>query len=523
MHFLSKNNFCFFILILTIALFSIYNNLMAQRTELPEKRSFFSNTYRNADGSLTTKICLAPVNYRDANDQMQPINSEIVPSDNDEYDYEVTRGLYHIYIKNDLISDNPVVFETKDGTNLKMKLTAITYFDVSSKEYHIIENIQASTPTVTKNRMEFSNVFNSIDLRYIYKETRLKEEILMSQAARDNLPDPSIYGINYNNAYIMFLIELDMDSAPEAYANNNRIKKQTYEGYDHIMFRNLHGDVKFFLPIDWAFRDVDRDSLHEDIMLKIKKRTFYSEGKHYLLSGVRLKKLQQMPEGTIVFDPQVELTFQPGSDTGKDSYIYQTYENNYGERTNLLVSKLYRIILEFDLGVIPSTANINSATLSLYNYSTCIDVPLEVSDDLRIHRVTHEWSEGTGNGTNTGDGVTYTTYNGSELWASAGGDYETESLTTLELDANSDKWRKFVGSNFTNCVQKFVDGSYKNYGWIIKWNDLGPCNGAYFYFYSSDHSDDFYRPRLDITYTTGGDVTYYVRDAAGNVIATYKR
>ena len=42
-----------------------------------------------------------------------------------------------------------------------------------------------------------------------------------------------------------------------------------------------------------------------------------------------------------------------------------------------------------------------------------------------------------------------------------------------------------------------------------------------FKFRSSEYTTAGYRPKLTVTYTTDVVTTYYIRDAAGNVIATY--
>lgn len=293
-------------LILSIA---ATNLLYAQRVELKDKRSFFSSTYRTPDDNFTTVISPAPVHYLDRRGEFHPIKRDIVPS-NSEYDFEVVEGFYHAYFKSNLLSEYPVVFESKDGANLKMKLTAIAYLDIVSKNYHVLQNIQSSTPVVSGNKIAFSNVFNNIDLKYYYGDTRLKEEIWLTQAARDNLPNPSNFGINRQNAYLVFITKLDLDGAPMVYADGQKIRDQVFEGDSRINFRNIRGEAKFFLPVDWAFREEDRRSeegLHADRMLKIRKRLIHTPQGHFLLAGVKLQDLQSMPSGTVVFDPQVVL------------------------------------------------------------------------------------------------------------------------------------------------------------------------------------------------------------------------
>ena len=94
------------------------NSLRAQRVELPDRRTLNSRTFRNPDNTLTTELSAGYLHYRDNDGKFQPIDNRIVPSTT-EYDFEVTQGFYHVYFKNDLQSDWPVVSKPETAPTSK--------------------------------------------------------------------------------------------------------------------------------------------------------------------------------------------------------------------------------------------------------------------------------------------------------------------------------------------------------------------------------------------------------------------
>lgn len=523
---------------LLIAITTSFNVLNAQqRTELPEERTLFSRTFRNADNSFTAEISAAPMNYVDSDGKFQPINRDIVPSDT-EFDFEVTRGLYHAYFKSDLQSDYPVVFESKDGANLRMKLTAMAYLDINSKNYSILQNIQSAKPKITRNEIAFQNVFDNIDLKYFYGDTRLKEEIWVHEDARNSLPAPSNFGISNHNAYLVFIMQLDLDGAPMAYAKGRKVRNHVFEGYDPINFRNIKKEIKFFLPVDWAFRDEDRRSeegLHEDRMLKINRRLIHTPQGHFLLAGVKLQDLQSMPSGTVVFDPQVWVS-QPDT-AGYDTWlnylhlsIFERRDYNYGIRDRIEVLRSYysnyhryRTLIQFDLSALPANAGILSATFEV----NCAQVfPLnQYPIVVDLHKMLVSWDEGNQSGS-YGD-ASWNERKPGTSWGTPGGqsgvDYDATVVASFTANSSAilNQWLDW---DVTDLVINWEADPSSNYGMMMKISDEHLTVYKFFRFHSSDSSSDTLRPKLSVTYADeGSEVVYYIRDASGQVIATYKK
>ncbi len=505
-----------------------FTTLFAQRAELIERRTLYSKTYRNSDNTLSTTISAGPVHFRDNSDKLEEIDRNIRPSDT-EYDYEVTQGFYHAYFNSDLLSEFPVAFETKDGAALKTKLVAMAYLDANSKDYKIIQNVQPSEPIISRNEVYYPNVFDGVDLKYIYKDYRLKEEIFVTQTARDNLPDPKTLGMNKNNTSIVFITQLGLEGTPNIYAKNEKIKDKIFEGSEKINFRNLNGDVKFFLPVDWAFHEADRDSFDTGTILEIRKRLIHKPEGDFLLAGVKLKDLEKMRSGTIVFDPQVVL-----GDAAIESYDTSlNYKNgssanatwNWGARDQSNVQRshygsyhIWRTLVHFDLTLLPPNATITQADFKM-NYKAVWS--LNIYDIyLDLHKMTAAWNEGSLIGA-VGE-ASWNKCKPGTNWTVAGGDFEATATVTATVTSapTLGTWETW---DITTLATGWYADSNSNNGLVVKTRNDGVSQRTYFGFHSSESSTTSARPILEITYNEAAPLktTYYVRDASGQVIATY--
>jgi hypothetical protein len=173
---------------------------------------------------------------------------------------------------------------------------------------------------------------------------------------------------------------------------------------------------------------------------------------------------------------------QPGGE-GKDTWLYLSNPNtNYETDDEVQVrgNDNRRVLIEFNLSSIPSGATIENATMELYVTSKGSGTP-----DIIVYRVNNSWTE---------DGTTWNSRNGTENWDTAGGDYDTivwanTTLTDVNLWAS---W------NITDLVQNWVNGTYTNYGMILR--DMTDSTNIW-KFASSDHINASLRPKINITYS----------------------
>ncbi len=505
------------ILLLGVSILFISQLGWSQKKELTEKRTYFSKTYLNPDESYTTEISLGFMHYIDNFGEYKEINRNFQPSTVEGYAYEITAGHYHAYVKPDLSQPEAVVFETKGGAGVTSSLIAMAYMDNDKKTYEIIQNIQTAPALISGSDVVYKSAFPGVDVIYRYEDTCLKEEIYFSQDARNSLPPPTDFGMKEKKAYLMFVTQLNSTMPTVApYAESRTIKNTDYEGIGPIDFKDLKGNSKFTFPVDKAFLENKRDSLEMKYIATIKKRIVNLEnGTSLLLTGVPFEWINSIPQGTIVFDPQIEvsITMQPGQEMGKDALLHARDDNpdtehtNYGTGTTLYIGKwysgaddkYYRSILEFDFSMIPANATIDEAYLHFYNPGSN---HLSTIPATYLQRVTEPWTE---------LGVT---------WANQP---STTTMNQVSIPAPGSPTADIVNIDVENLVEDILASN--NYGFLWKSQNEG-VNGR-INVASSDYTNDpNKRPKIEIDYTLNeapAMTTFYIRDAAGNVIATYKR
>lgn len=234
-----------------------------------------------------------------------------------------------------------------------------------------------------------------------------------------------------------------------------------------------------------------------------------------------------------------------GADTlilqnGLDSYagtedvklVESTPSYNFGGVTDMAVRSVgtssgwYTSLVKFDVSEIPAGATIQSATLSLYNYS-------KGSGTARInaYRMKREWVEGNGDGTwNYGrySGATYSCYdrNLTETftWDSrpdgaAGARGTGDAESTYAASANWTDANAWVDLDVVTDVQAWIDGDVNN-GWTLReaTYNIVPA------FYSSEYSGDTaLRPKLTVTYEAIPEPATMGLLAVGGIAAFIRR
>ncbi|MBK5226454.1 MAG: DNRLRE domain-containing protein [Thermoleophilia bacterium] len=199
---------------------------------------------------------------------------------------------------------------------------------------------------------------------------------------------------------------------------------------------------------------------------------------------------------------------QPYPALGKDTYFDTTQPTwNRGVETSMSAGDnaasglgTIRSAIRFDLSGIPVSATIKSANLSLYQMGQGDPNP----QTLNVHYLTRDWAEGTGQGSATGDGATWNTYNGVNNWTAAGGDFNGAASGSATAPNSTVTW---VNWDLTTLTQSWVNTSVTNYGVIIKQNVEAPAGTDYKSYYSSDYTLNVsLRPKITIEWF-GNDTT----------------
>ena len=173
-----------------------------------------------------------------------------------------------------------------------------------------------------------------------------------------------------------------------------------------------------------------------------------------------------------------ELTLYPSADTFVDK---STPTSNYGTwtqiRTDPSSTYTYRSLLKWDLSQIRQQATITEAKFYLYYYAWAANNPTGRQQD--VLRVTSTWAENT---------VTWNT--------------QPTFDTTIWAYANIPASPGWLIFNITDLVQKWVNGTYTNYGILLRDHGEGIPTDYTIYFYSREASSN--KPYLYIKGTQPG-------------------
>ncbi len=188
------------------------------------------------------------------------------------------------------------------------------------------------------------------------------------------------------------------------------------------------------------------------------------------------------------------------------------YEDATGSKSNALGQYIYtgnqnsglkrRGVVQFDLSSIPSTALIQSVTLSLYCNSAAGS-----AIDVSLHRLTATWGEGTsvasgnegsGGAATTNDATWLHRFYNTVFWNTAGGDFVATPSATVSVPAVAGVAYPWSGPGPVADVQSWVGGSAVNAGWVIRGDEVTGNNVRRFA--SRETSTPANRPSLQVTF-----------------------
>jgi RHS repeat-associated protein len=194
-----------------------------------------------------------------------------------------------------------------------------------------------------------------------------------------------------------------------------------------------------------------------------------------------------------------QAAIQSGPTSGISTYTTQANNcANYGAQTSISVDggstgAASRAMLLFDLRSIPSSATVQSASLTLTR-------SVGHANPVEAHRIASDWVEGTDTGACNDTGAAWKFRSGKVKWGTDGADYDsTVSGTPITpgTGAGTD-----VITNLGTLVQAWLNGSQPNFGLLLKYtNESTIASNNQTTWYSDDASTASQRPLLTVTYT----------------------
>lgn len=343
--------------------------------EIVGLRTQYSNTYENFDGSYYTIKNIGSVNYETIDGGYYPIQTDIHSSPKPNWDWEVESGHWQLYIKNDT-----TVGIRKWDNWIGHRLHGIAYLDIETKDYIILQTCNSGMPIVSGNKIEWTEILYGVDYRLYYTNDSLKEDVIIKQKLRDLLNTeryrPADYGLNTATTYLVPIFEMDWSqSLPMKLASGQNVSPDEAEHEETIYFKSPVKDKYFdtnlvsYMPLDYAVsanpvNPEDPEDEWEYAIEKIRKRLIKRNDKHWLLMGVRVVRLNQMPEGDIVFDPTE--TLRPNAAGDLTDIPSQTPDSTFhwdkvdeavsDESTTMVVSDTADAPYDLDLYNLPASS-----------------------------------------------------------------------------------------------------------------------------------------------------------------------
>ncbi|NOQ96576.1 MAG: DNRLRE domain-containing protein, partial [Calditrichae bacterium] len=482
----------------------------AEPEEIPELRDFHSKTFINPDGSYTTEISAGYMHFRDASGRFRKIDRQFVISQHSNYEYELTSGLYEVFLEKPGRDAVSFKVKMKKGPSVTCRFQGMVLFNDRTGRLTRLGRVKSYRAVVEGPKIKIENILPGISLSYIYTDTKWKEEIWITQRARRRLSNLVGSSLNPGHLYIGFITEVETDSALQVYAAGQKISARApmalsgfswnFQGEEVVDFRDRGGRKRFSFPRDFAVSEALRDSgaVANNAVTMI--RRFYSTAEgNFMLSLVPLKWLRMQPAGTVIFDPQIEV-----SSSANDTWIEHDKHTHFGASNILRVGRAAnfgwkRSLLKFAVSPtsLPDNARILSATCHLYWYHSWKTASgIYIERPVLLHQMLKEWTENEADWFERRNGIP---------WSGPGVEFNDADARSVSEDmqvwgtSGFPAWKQY---NITGLVNRWVKGNEPNYG-IILWaaNENDYSNGDEKWIISSNYRDSSKHPRLVINYT----------------------
>jgi len=307
------------------------------------KRDMFSYGYKDDDGKYSRIIYNIPINYLDGS-EYKPIDTNIVPSSRGGY--EVTKGIYKTFFTENSISER----------NLEVKIdNSYLILDLINSNYN---NINEATAQINNNKIIYEDVFENIDLEYIYEYNKLKENFIIKEPI----------SVDENILYLEF--NFKVNSNFDIYVDNNLFTSGTIETDDKILFKNDDTELSFSKPFAYDAPE-NRWSLKYKLN-KNQDRTIIS-----ILVPVDLLEKATYP---LIVDPTIDINVAVYGSCDDDDSCF----NNVIEIRSF-VTENKRASVQFSLSSLPGYQTINEAKLRLTGTSIDVSNNCASGDDTDVY------------------------------------------------------------------------------------------------------------------------------------------
>lgn len=328
---------------------------VGERTEVTRLRTATSQTVVNEDGTLTTSLYNASIHYRDAQGAWQRISSRLIPSLEPGYAWQNEAAGFHVFFKQILGPAN-------------------VRFDVGGMPFTFgLENGAWSRAQPIGSSIHYPGALPGVDLRYDVLSDGLKETLSLASATSTHafrfiLTPPAgmrlSSSLKADGSWAFFA---DPDDAPlfvltAPYASDSTPTREARRG--ELSHMNM---------------SVTRVGSQYAIDLTVDESWLQDPGRQF----------------PVLVDPTVSI--QPAVQDASFNASCSSCAGAVSPRLSIGAdaTAAWRSAFQFDLGDIPSGAQVTAAQLRLYFDGTCLGTSSNCGGSLHLidlHRITGSWS-----------------------------------------------------------------------------------------------------------------------------------
>lgn len=260
----------------------------------------------NSDGGYTVErqAWLSPMFYKEAGvwyERIQTLQAnagrfEIANSATDRISLDTSSGWLRIQRGNHV---------------LKTRLRWAAYYDRALDSVHVLGTATNGPWTRTGNVAQRAGYMPGVTLRYTWTSNGLKQDIVLSQAARNAMPTPASLGLGNATTWLAWVTQLDTDSLHLSGKFGTRVVNfiDSLEANGDVELIDAFGNVIYTLGNAFAYvASPGGDTTAHSAQVQMTSRYGARNGNKFIVSGAKVLDLNALPAGAITFDPPITLS-----------------------------------------------------------------------------------------------------------------------------------------------------------------------------------------------------------------------
>ena len=272
------------------------------------QRTTVRYVYEKADGLNYNASTVKRPDWRPTNEAFQAVQDS-------NYPYQVNQGPYQIKFNTGVSASYPITYQI-NGETMQLGLRELAFYNPKTQTLTPLQSFQRSAPTVTGNKIRYSNAFSGIDVEYVYTKNRFQQNLIAQSF--EAIPNPIQYGLSSTDAYLVSVTEINLENFPSL------IKNHKGEGFTNNLLSGENGEILFQdtsnnQPICQFSLSQAIDNQHQQKSMY--KHLMQLNGRYYLVEGVPYSWLQSA-QYPVVLDYELK-TGTPGvNEVWKSGYTY---------------------------------------------------------------------------------------------------------------------------------------------------------------------------------------------------------